>query len=493
MKRRLTAVLTALCMLAAPVMPWVPDVMTALTVHAEESGTCGENLTWTLDDEGTLTISGTGEIRDYSWRPVKKVVIKPGVTSIGDYAFQDCMSLTSVTIPDSVTSIGDYAFKGCTSLTSATIPDSVTSIGDYAFCLCTSLTSVNIPDSVTSIGHEAFYDTAWLEAKQKENPLVVLNHILIDGSKCSGNITIPNSVTSIGDSAFYNCTSLTSATIPDSVTSIQGCAFLNCTSLRNITIPDSVTLIGGSAFNRTPWLEAKQKESPFVVVNHILIDGSTCSGDVIIPDNVPSIGDDAFYGCTDLTSVTIPNSVTNIIVWAFANCPNLKSVTILNPNCTIGNTAATFCNGNEWDSVSAPFTGTIYGYENSTAQAYAKKYGRKFEVIGSTPSTPTPTYPASQVEPYSTGDVTGDSTINAKDANAVLIAAAKLGTGNISGLSYEAGKAADVNVDGTINAKDANTILRYAAAVGTGAKAKIVDFKVYPKPWTKFCNHGQIK
>ena len=393
--------LTALCMLAAPVMPWVPDVMTALTVHAEESGTCGENLTWTLDDEGTLTISGTGEIRDYSWRPVKKVVIKPGVTSIGDYAFQDCMSLTSVTIPDSVTSIGDYAFKGCTSLTSATIPDSVTSI--------------------------------------------------------------------------------------------QGCAFLNCTSLRNITIPDSVTLIGGSAFNRTPWLEAKQKESPFVVVNHILIDGSTCSGDVIIPDNVPSIGDDAFYGCTDLTSVTIPNSVTNIIVWAFANCPNLKSVTILNPNCTIGNTAATFCNGNEWDSVSAPFTGTIYGYENSTAQAYAKKYGRKFEVIGSTPSTPTPTYPASQVEPYSTGDVTGDSTINAKDANAVLIAAAKLGTGNISGLSYEAGKAADVNVDGTINAKDANTILRYAAAVGTGAKAKIVDFKVYPKPWTKFCNHGQIK
>ena len=136
--------------------------------------------------------------------------------------------------------------------------------------------------------------------------------------------------------------------------------------------------------------------------------------------------------------MTIPDSVTSIGEWAFEGCKNL----------------------------------TIYGRFGSYAETYAKENNIPFKSSGS----PAVTHPAPTVTPYSTGDVTGDSTINAKDANAVLIAAAKLGTGNISGLSYEAGKAADVNADGTINAKDANAILRYAAAVGTGVDAKIVDF-----------------
>ena len=133
------------------------------------NGTCGENLTWTLDtDTGVLEIAGTGEMTDYSaitdigWYnyrdTITSVSIGSGVTSIEQIAFSGCTSLTSVVIPDSVTSIEDSAFSGCTSLTSIVIPDSVTSIEDGAFSGCTSLTSVVIPDSVTSIGEYAFDD-----------------------------------------------------------------------------------------------------------------------------------------------------------------------------------------------------------------------------------------------------------------------------------------------------------------------------------------------
>ena len=135
---------------------------------AEDSGTCGKDgdkVTWSYD-AGTLTISGTGEMADYSnssqspWygyrNDIENVAIGDGVTSIGKYAFYECSSLTSITIPDGVTSIGTYAFRNCSSLTSITIPNSVTSIGDCAFYGCSSLTSITIPNSVTSIGKLAF-------------------------------------------------------------------------------------------------------------------------------------------------------------------------------------------------------------------------------------------------------------------------------------------------------------------------------------------------
>ena len=204
-----------------------PFAVTA--VEIVDSGSCGENVTWTLDGNGTLTISGMGDMDNdvYFYRKgnIKTVIIEPGVTSIGDGAFFNCTGLTSVTIPDSVTRIGYSAFEGCTGLTSVTIPDSVTSIGDSAFFYCTGLTSVTISDSVTSIGRAAF-------------------------SVCAGltSVTIGNSVTSIGVSAFAGCEGLTSVTIPDSVTSIGGGAFRGCTGLTSVTIPDSVTSIGYVAF-----------------------------------------------------------------------------------------------------------------------------------------------------------------------------------------------------------------------------------------------------
>ena len=211
--RRLTALALALCILAA-----LTSEIFAADIVA--SGYCGgegdgKNLTYTLDSEGTLTISGKGKMKDYgyhySWsEQVKNVSIENGVSSIGHDAFSYCNNLTSITIPNSVISIGIYAFNRCSSLTNITIPNSVTSIGDYAFADCSSLTSIVIPNSVTSIGKDAF-------------------------SCCSSltSITIPNSVTSIGKDAFAACNSLTSITIPNSVTSIDSYAFVNCRSLES--------------------------------------------------------------------------------------------------------------------------------------------------------------------------------------------------------------------------------------------------------------------
>ena len=148
-----------------------------------------------------------------------------GITSISNYAFQNCYSLTSITIPESVTSISNYAFYCCYSLKSITMPESVTSISNYAFNCCYSLTSITIPESVTSISNYAFQNCYSLKS-----------------------ITMPESVTSISNYAFQNCYSLTSITIPESVTSISNYAFSSCYSLKNITIPDRVTSILGYAF-----------------------------------------------------------------------------------------------------------------------------------------------------------------------------------------------------------------------------------------------------
>ncbi len=220
------------------------------------------------------------------------------VTSIHNYAFQDCTSLTSITIPDSVTSIGRGAFDDCTGLTGITIPDSVTSIGEDAFSGCTSLTGITIPNSVTSIGYEAF-----------EN--------------CTGliSITIPDSVTSIGEWAFNGCTDLTGITIPDSVTSIGYGAFVGCAGLTSMTVSDGNTTYH-SAGNCI--IETERK---------ILIAGCETS-EIPTDGSVTSIGRSAFYGRTGLTDITIPDSVTSIGDYAFTGCTGLTSMTVSDGNTT---------------------------------------------------------------------------------------------------------------------------------------------------------------
>ncbi|MDB4391605.1 leucine-rich repeat protein, partial [Akkermansiaceae bacterium] len=262
------------------------------------------NLTWTTTD-GKVTITlcdgaATGEL------VIPDTIGGVPVTSIGNYAFNGCTSLTSVTIGNGVTSIGDYAFNGCTSLTSITIPDGVTSIGNGAFSNCTSLTTIEV--GAENVNYSDVNGVLF----NKEKTLL---HTYPAG-KTGDNYTIPDSVTSIGRRVFYNCTSLTSITIGNGVTSIGDFAFNGCSSLTSITIPDSVTSLGESAF----W-------------------GCTSLTSITIGDGVTSISEFTFYNCISLTSITIPDSVTSIGINAFLDCTNLTSITFQGAAPTVaGNT-----------------------------------------------------------------------------------------------------------------------------------------------------------
>ena len=345
------------------------------------SGTTGD-CTWTLDDEGVLTISGNGEMDDFSYKynsqydssittapwgaSIKSVVIENGVTSIGKNAFYGCKSLTSVSIGNGVKSIGDSAFLNCTGLTSVTIPDSVTSIGYYAFKSCSGLTSI-IVDSGNEVYDSRNNCNAIIETEENKLLFGCKSTVIPDSVTsieefafygCTGltSVTIPDRVTSIGGYAFYGCTGLTNVNIPDSVTSIGYRAFSDCASLTSITIPDNVTSIDsyafsycsadlvitcnpGSAAERYAISEQIKISNPEFIYNK-LDDGTFeitkylgTSSNVIIPRShkdkpISSVKNWLFANNTKIQSVTIPDSVTKIGKGAFYNCVELKTVTM---------------------------------------------------------------------------------------------------------------------------------------------------------------------
>ena len=247
------------------------------------------------------------------------------VVAIGDWAFANCTSLTSVNIPDGVKSIGNRSFNDCNALIEVTIPNSVKSIGDYAFFQLTALTSLNMGNGVTSIGYAAFSDCTAMTS-----------------------LTIPDSVTSIGSMAFAECLGLTSATIPDSVTSIGGGGFAYCANLTFVDIGSGVSYLGNEVFTYCPSLNrinVSAGNSNYASVDGVLYDkaldkliqypgGKT--GAFAIPMSVTSIHDWAFAQCGHVTSVTIGGNVISIGNWAFYNCSSLSSVTIGSGVTTIG-------------------------------------------------------------------------------------------------------------------------------------------------------------
>ncbi len=416
--RRLTALALALCMLAA----LTAEIFAADTVASGYCGSEGDgkNLTWTLDSEGVLTISGTGRMKDYAmmdsgfesqstapWynyrNQIKQLILSPNITSIGDYAFyaftgltgiltipngvtsigwaafKDCAGFTgSLTIPDSITSIGGAAFNSCSGFDgSLTIPNSVTSIGNFAFNDCYGFTgSLTIPNSVTSIGVYAFADcTGFTGSLTISNSVTSIGDGAFNGcSGFTGNLTIPNSVTSIGDGAFSRCSSFTgSLTIPDSVISIGNFAFNGCTGFTgSLTIPNSVTSIGDYAFAGCTGFTGSLTISNSVtsIGDYAFSDCTGFTGSLTIPNSVTAMGRSAFSRCSGFTgSLTIPNSVTNIGGSTFWKCRRLTSITIPNSVTSIGWAAFAGCTS----LISAAFLGnapqmTRYEFENCAAE-----------------------------------------------------------------------------------------------------------------------------
>jgi len=346
------------------------------------SGSCGDNVSYIVYSDMSMVISGTGTIRcDNNCKPlfpyyqsIERIIIEDGVTNIGQWAFSNCTSLTSIKIPGSVSAIGIGAFIDCANLTSLTIENGVKTIQDCAFVKCSSLSSIVIPSSVTNI--EVFDCTPFGQCPNLTSIIVDTNNEIYDSrdncnaiiktstntlvegcintvipssvteigsfafSGCTGltSVDIPNSVNKIGYAAFEDCTGLTALNIPSNVTDIEMLAFVRCSGLGSVTIPKNVTSIGERIFERCTGLntiivDANNETYDSRDNCNAIIETSTNNliagcGNTFIPNNVTSIGSCAFMDCTNLTSVTIPSSVISIGDHAFCWCTGLTSITV---------------------------------------------------------------------------------------------------------------------------------------------------------------------
>ena len=327
-----------LCIAAALLLPagclqnvhtLFPDsVLTASAAEGWRSGTCGLDVVWSLD-RGVLTVAGDG--------PMNYV---PEEEDVPWYEYKD--KIRSAVIQEGVHEISNMAFHGCG-----------------------ALTDVTFADSLQVIDGTAFLGTPWMKAQQAENPLVTFNSILINGQTCKGDITVPDDIETISGYAFEQNTNLTKITFPDSVWRIDTAAFSGCSALKEITLPPRLKKI-----------------------QYALLKGCSSLTSVKIPYQVSLVGSCAFMDCTSLKEITVPDSVHDIYEQAFCGCTALQSITILDPECIIEGNAQTICNTYDSEGENAVFKGVIRGYDNSTAQEYAEKYGYSFESLGDASKRP---------------------------------------------------------------------------------------------------------
>ena len=366
--KRFFGLLLALCLLAGLMM------LPAAAAEEVASGFCGpdeapEALAWTLDSEGTLTITGEGDMTyDRPWDnyigQIKALNLGEGLTSIGEYAFDDCTELTEVTIPEGVLAVNDGAFENCTGLKTVRLPDSLVELGSQAFSDCVSLKSIAIGPCVEAVSSDCFNGATALEsitvAAENEN-YRVMDGVLytMDGkqlvccpaARAMGAYAVPEGTEIILDTAFQFCSGLTAVNFPSSLKTIGGWTFRQ-TSLRTVTIPAGVTTIGTAAFAAIPTLTEIRLEAgnPKYTVSDgclynadrtklIQYPAGKSGSSFAVPAGVTELDVQTFFGCVNLESVTLPAGFKSFGTYAFADAPLLKSVTFPDSIETIGTEA----------------------------------------------------------------------------------------------------------------------------------------------------------
>ena len=296
-----------------------------------QQGSCGANVTWTLNKDGVLTISGSGAMKNYTYKSempwyrynsqIKTVKIENGVTSIGDYAFYGMPAMKEIVIPDGVKTIGAYAFKNCTALKTAELPSTLTKLGESAFYGCSALTKMNIPEGIYTIWAYTFKNCTSLAEVTLPSTLIKLDEASFYGCSSLEELQIPDQVSIIGIYTFKNCSKLRTVKLPTALTGVREAAFYG-TALTDVTLPSKVQTIGSYAFKNCTSLKSVQ-----------------------MPDGLQKIDDSAFYGCTSLVALELPDSVTSINNYAFRRCTGLQKIQFSNGLKTIGECAFYGCTG----------------------------------------------------------------------------------------------------------------------------------------------------
>ena len=378
----------------------------------------------TLNEEGLLTISGTGDMKNYEysgsvrpWNDLKasilKIEIQEGITSVGDYTFYGLNNVETITMSQSITRIGKSALGNCTKLTDITIPNGITVIESSVFEFCSNLESITIPDGVISIGESAFRDCRSLKNIQIPHSVTTIGNMAFAFCSNLTNITMPNELINIGESAFKSCTSLTSITIPEKVTNIGEMAFSKCTQLTEINVAEensNYTAIEGVLYtkdksNLLKYPSAKQENEYKILegttsVESYAFDNCKNLKNIAISEGLTTIGSHAFDGCGNLATIAMPNSLTNIKEFAFATCNSLTKIIIPNGTTSIGKQAFFTCNS--LTDIIIPSSVTTIGEDivgskvqiicesNSIVESYAQKnnitysadnIGPKIEII----------------------------------------------------------------------------------------------------------------
>ena len=335
-------------------------------------GTPGDDVRWTLDADGVLTVAGSGAMRDYErsdpapWgNGVRRVVIEEGVTSVGAMAFMECGSLTAARLPAGLTSIGSAAFGWCPALEEIGFPESLTEIGSQAFYACGGLTELVLPAGLRTIEYEAFSCCGGLTELVLPEGLVGIGLGAFSNCPSLAEVSFPAGLESIGAYAF-NGDGLRAAELPEGLTELGDCAFSDCGALTKAVLPATLTTVGDNPFSgckKLRKIDLAEENEALEIIDGVLYSradarliGVPCAFKLeehVVPEGTRTIGGFAFYNYQTLGTITLPDSVTEIGRLAFSGAYGLTTTPVLPEGLTkIGEMA--FCNCIDLSAMTLP-------------------------------------------------------------------------------------------------------------------------------------------